>query len=230
VGLVLTPAGSRPCECQAREEVRIRLNRARIPAKFAACSLDNFIPRDHTRHALLMAQHYAETFIPGAGDPGLLFTGSVGTGKTHLAAAILRNLIETKGIEARWVTVPELLDQLRASYEPDAQQSQAQILAPILRADLVAIDELGSVRPGDWVFETVELLIGSLYNSARSVLVTTNHKNLEPGGILDGGTITEYRRAARAETLGDRIGRRPWSRLQQMCLTVEMSGPDWRAK
>ncbi|MGA9668383.1 MAG: ATP-binding protein [Terracidiphilus sp.] len=236
LGLIRTQAGgrwvSRACECQAALEIAARLKRARIPAAFADCTLENFKVSPHTKRGLAAARKFVEEFVPGQRDlPGLLLTGTVGVGKTHLAAAVLRRLIEAKGIEGRWATVPELLDRLRSSYDPEARESQAQILGPIMRADLVVIDELGSSRPSDWVFETVELLIGSLYNSARTVLVTSNLPNLAAGASAAAGTPqNEFARAARAETLGDRIGARMWSRLQQMCAAVDMSGPDWRAR
>lgn len=230
VGLIQGERGSRPCECQASQEIAARLKRARIPAGFAACTLENFKSAPHTARALAAAQKYLEAFIPGQRDRaarGLMLTGTVGVGKTHLAAGLLRSLIEQKGIEGRFVTVPELLDRLRSSYDDGATQSQAQILRPIMEADLVVIDELGAARPSDWVFETIELLIGNLYNSARPVMITTNLANLAPGA---GGAQNDYARAARQETLGDRIGARMWSRLQQMCSSIDMSGPDWRGK
>jgi DNA replication protein DnaC len=155
-----------------------------------------------------------------------MFTGTVGVGKTHLAAGLLRALIEQKGIEGRFVTVPDLLDRLRSSYQDGAGgDSQAQILRSVTCADFVVIDELGAARPTDWVFETIELLIGNLYNCARAVMVTTNLANAGPGSAAQ----NEYARAARQESLGDRIGARMWSRLQQMCVAIDMSGPDWRA-
>jgi DNA replication protein DnaC len=222
--------GSRRCECQTAQETAARLKRARIPAAFAGCTLENFTVRPHTSKALAAARKYFDAFIPGARDRelrGLMLTGTVGVGKTHLAAGLLRSLIEQKGIDGRFVTVPELLDRLRSSYDDNSIESQAQIMKTILGADLVVIDELGAARPSDWVFETIELLIGNLYNSGRPVLVTTNLANLAPGA---GGAQNEYARAARQETLGDRIGARMWSRLQQMCIAIDMSGPDWRGK
>jgi DNA replication protein DnaC len=230
IGIVPTAIGSRPCACQVEEQARLRLLRAQIPLGFAGCTLDNFRPCPHTKEALMMARHYAQEFIPGVRDqdlPGLLLSGSVGVGKTHLAAAILRSTIETKGIEGRFVTVPALLDRLRASYDNGATETPAQILRPIMGADLVVIDELGASRPTDWVFDTIELLIGSLYNAMRPVIVTTNYPNLKPGAAP---AQNEYARAARPETLYDRIGARMWSRLQQMCRPVDMIGPDWRAR
>lgn len=226
VGLVPTERGSRPCDCQREIEIAARLRRARIPEAFSAATLSSFKPAAHTRAAAMTARRYAEEFLPGATKTGLLLTGSVGTGKTHLAVGILRAAIEAKGIEGRFVDMRELMERLRRSYSSSAvTETQAQVLDPLLFADLVAIDELGAARPTDWAFEIVELLIGELYNRCRPVIVTTNLANAAPGA----GTANEYARAARAETLGDRIGARMFSRLQQMCAEIAISGPDWRS-
>jgi DNA replication protein DnaC len=205
------------------------VRRARIPASFEHATLDRFAGGKHTSQGLMAAKQFAREFIPGQRTSGLLFTGSVGTGKTHLAAGILRELAETKGVEGRFVDVRELLDKLRGSYDDNAQETQAQILRPLLTADLVVIDELGAARPSDWVFETIELLIGGLYNRMTPTIVTTNLPNLGPGASA-ATAAGEYSRAARPETLGDRIGARMWSRLQQMCRTVVMDGADYRGK
>jgi DNA replication protein DnaC len=226
IGLIPTEHGSRPCACQIEEEARIRFTRAGIPPNFQGCALENFIADANTTWALAAARRYVTDFLPGAGR-GLLFTGNVGAGKTHLAAGILRALIGDKGIQGRFVTVPQLLEKLRASFGPEATETETQILKPILSADLVVIDELGASRATEWVFDTVELLIGSLYNKSAAVIVTTNFPNLAPGA---GQVQNEYARAMRPETLGDRIGARMWSRLQQMCKTVQIHGSDWRAK
>lgn len=226
LGLVKTEKGSRPCECQTRRREDIRLRRVGIPPAFELASFESFWPENHARLALLKARKFAQEF-PGERGAGLMFWGSVGTGKTHLAVAIARELVETKGIEARFLTVPELLDRLKASYAGESErETQARIFGDILSADLVVIDELGAVRLTDWVFDTVELLIGRLYNESRSMIVTTNYQNLPPGATSG----NEYYRATRPETLGDRIGARMFSRLQQRCIVIEMNGPDWRAK
>jgi DNA replication protein DnaC len=215
-------------------EASLRLTRAGIPPHFQGCALENFTPDKDTSWALMAARRYVTEFLPGAGR-GLLFTGNIGAGKTHLAAGIMRALIEDKGIQGRFVTVPQLLDKLRASHAPDAVESETQILKSIISADLIVIDELGAHRgQSDWVFDTTELLIGGLYNKAAAVIVTTNFLNLAPGAgqvQKEYEAQNEYARAMRPETLGDRIGQRMWSRLQQMCTTVvQIRGSDWRTK
>jgi len=231
VGLIRRGNGSYPCSCQFERQQRARLNRIRIPAKFEHATLENYVAGPQGLHALTWARRYVDEYIPGKTATGLLFFGSVGVGKTHLAVGILRKLAEEKGIEGRMVDIRELLDQLRSSYDERnerSQESQAQVLASILKAELILIDELGAAKPSDWVYETLELLIGTLYNRARPVIVTTNMGNRGPFNPGNRYEENEYARAARAETLGDRIGLRMWSRLQQMCRPVEINGSDWR--
>jgi len=224
---------SRPCKCQTSERHQAMITRSRIPAGYLGATFKTFRKTETNCRALMVATQFVREFVPGLAansrTPGLMLTGSVGVGKTHLAAAALRQLIEDKGIYGRFVDVRELLDKLRSSYGDDAKESQAQILGPLLNADLVVIDELGAARPSDWVFETIELLIGGLYNRIVPVIVTTNLANL-PAGANVTNVTNEYARAARQETLGDRIGMRMWSRLQEMCVAVDMTGPDWRMK
>jgi DNA replication protein DnaC len=236
-GVGLVPAqvngkpSSRPCECQQPAAAEARIARAGIPGGFAKASFKTFDSKPHNSRAIGVAWRFCEEFLPGKGqrNRGLLLTGSVGSGKTHLAVAAMRELVVNKGIEARFVLVPELLDRLRSSYDDDAGESQRKILRPIFEADLVVIDELGSSRPSDWVFETVELVIGGLYNRMGPVIVTTNFANLGPGQSVTNVT-NEYARAARPETLGDRIGARMWSRLQEMTVCVEIKGVDMRQR
>lgn len=231
IGLVRTgPNSSAPCDCQLEKAAQGRLKRAGFPPNFQAiltrAPIDTFKITDDNRAARIAASRYCAEFLPKQTTTGLMFAGPVGTGKTHIAIAIAATLIQTRGIEAAFVDVRELLDRLRSSYDSDSADSQAKILKPILEADLVVIDELGAARPSDWVFETQELLIGQLYNRMTPVIVTTNLANLPAGGQEP----SSYQRAARPDTLGDRIGSRMFSRLQQMCTTVVVNGPDWRAK
>ena len=79
------------------------------------------------------------------------------------------------------------------------------------------------------------LIHNKLYNDRRTTIITTNYLN-QPAGFSrvagysgkEGEAGMAARQATREETLGERIGDRMWSRLQEMCVPVEMRGADYR--
>ena len=89
---------------------------------------------------------------------------------------------------------------------------------------MLVIDDLGAQKPNEWVWDTVALLLNARYNDRQSTIITTNYPDLPAGG----GAKTEAERAAREQTLGDRIGDRMRSRLAEMCVKVDMTGKDFR--
>jgi DNA replication protein DnaC len=74
----------------------------------------------------------------------------------------------------------------------------------------------------------VAQILNTRYNERRTTIITTNYANLPPLGAGDGGALAAARAAVREESLGDRIGERMRSRLQEMCVVVEMLGRDFR--
>lgn len=229
LGLLRGETGTYPCPCQQELARQRRVNRIGIPPAFAGATLDSYIAGPTSYPALMAARRYVAEFIPGQTREGVMFTGTVGVGKTHLAIGILRELVAEKGVEARMVDMRTMIDQLRSSYDrrdENSQESHGQILRPIFSNDVILIDDLGAAKFSEWVMETVELVIGKCYNEALPLIITTNLANRGAG---DGGE-NEYARVARPDNLGDRIGMRAWSRLQQMCKVVQLIGPDWRRK
>jgi DNA replication protein DnaC len=71
------------------------------------------------------------------------------------------------------------------------------------------------VKPTEWVWDTVSLILNTRYNDNRTTIITTNFEDKPPG-------------AGREESLGDRIGERMRSRLHEMCRIVRMQGQDFR--
>lgn len=88
------------------------------------------------------------------------------------------------------------------------------------------MDELGASKPSEWVWDTIGHILNTRYNDRRTTIITTNYANAAPLGF--GMEVTPIRAALREETLGDRIGERMRSRLQEMCVPVEMQGKDFR--
>jgi DNA replication protein DnaC len=163
---------------------------------------------------------------------GLLLIGPIGTGKTHLAVGIIQELIRSKGVPCRFCDYRELLKEIQNSYNPSVQATELEILRPIFDAEVLVLDELGAVKPTEWVWDTVSHILNSRYNERKTTIVTTNFPNLAPGELQSGrGSHPEAaRHAARAETLGDRITERMRSRLHEMCRVVQLDGVDFRQK
>jgi DNA replication protein DnaC len=111
------------------------------------------------------------------------------------------------------------------------QATELQVLRPVFEADVLVLDELGAVKPSEWVWDTVSLILNTRYNDNRTTIITTNFADEPAGGApRSSSSISPARAAAREETLGDRIGERMRSRLQEMCRIVKVDGPDFRQK
>ena len=146
---------------------------------------------------------------------GLLLIGSIGVGKTHLAAGILRELILGKGIACLFYDYRELLKEIQNSYNDSVSTTELEVLRPVFDTEVLVLDELGAVKPTEWVWDTVSLILNTRYNHNRTTIITTNFADQPPG-------------ACREENLGDRIGERMRSRLHEMCRIVRMEGQDFR--
>jgi DNA replication protein DnaC len=216
------------CQCQLEQRVARLLHRAAIPARYEHCSFDSYDASFHGADRSLVAAHLtARQFVDGypvtTEGRGLLLTGSIGVGKTHLAVGILQALIVEKGVHGLFCDYRELLKEIQHSYNPQVATTEMEILQPVFDAEVLVLDELGASKPTEWVWDTVALVLNTRYNDKRTTIITTNYADLPPGGSANGTT-----RATRDETLGDRIGERMRSRLAEMCVMVEMRGEDFR--
>ena len=233
------------CSCRIEKKAELRLQRARIPQRYTHCSLESFDVgfrgADPSLGIALMAtRRFAEGYPVETGGRGLLLTGSIGCGKTHLAVGLLREMIEQRGATGIFCDYRDLLKQIQNSYNPQVATTELEILRPVFEAEILLLDELGAVKPTDWVWDTVAHVLNTRYNDKRTTLITTNYPNLPSALIQAQSTSVTDRdvsrsvpsnaatRAMREETLGDRIGERMRSRLQEMCITVSMQGDDFR--
>jgi DNA replication protein DnaC len=155
---------------------------------------------------------------------GLLLIGPIGVGKTHLAVGIIQELIRSKGVPCLFCDYRELLKQIQNSYNASVQTTELEILRPVFEAEILVLDELGAVKPTEWVWDTVSHVLNTRYNDKRTTIITTNFSD-QPAG-----QASVPRGAAREETLGDRIGERMRSRLHEMCRVVQMDGSDFRQR
>ncbi len=220
---------ARPCRCQQELRQRVRLKDARIPRRYEHCVLESFtvLPKADATLGMAhtMARRFVESYPLETDGRGLLLTGSIGVGKTHLAVGILLALMEQKGVQGLFYDYRELLKEIQHSYNPQVNSTELEVLRPVFEAEVLVLDELGAQKPTDWVWDTVALVLNTRYNDKRTTIITTNYPDLPASAVLQGSAA---QRAAREETLGDRIGERMRSRLAEMCVRIEMNGADFR--
>jgi DNA replication protein DnaC len=179
-----------------------------------------------------MAGKFVEEY-PLENNQGLLVIGPVGVGKTHLAVGIAKELMRSKGVQCLFRDYRELLKEIQNSYNPSVDATEMDILRPVFETDLLVLDELGAIKPTEWVWNTVSLILNSRYNNQLTTLITTNLPDLPPrdvAGSDDVRSAAAARRAAGEPTLGDRITEPMRSRLHEMCRVVELNGFDWRQR
>lgn len=220
------------CDCRLQARAQALLASARIPKRYEHCELSNFEfdgPHIGLARARLAACRFIEEYP--LDRTGLLLIGDIGVGKTHLAVGIAKELILSKGVASLFFDYRELLKQIQNSYNHSVRATELEVLRPVFETEVLVLDELGAVRPTEWVWDTVSLILNTRYNDNRTTIITSNFPDLaERERPFRSGTtdreVIGY--ASSQETLGDRIGERMRSRLHEMCRIIEMKGRDFR--
>ena len=201
------------CDCKRAEAGQMRLASANIPRRYQHCTIANFTAYNESlKKAAAVAGRLAEEF-PAAGR-GLFFEGQPGVGKTHLAVAMLKQVIERTGARGIFYDTRDLLRVIRSTYDASTRTTELEILRPVMKADLLVLDDLGAEKTSEWVEETMNLIVNTRYNERRLTIFTSNYKDIpddtDPNALLF------------------RIGHRMRSRLHEMCDFEVLDGADYR--
>jgi DNA replication protein DnaC len=201
------------CDCWRRTLLEHLLTEAHIPPRFARSELSTYQPdTDSQRDALRRARSFVDAFP--AVDKGLLFYGPSGVGKSHLAVGVLKAVVRERGATGYFFETRALLRMVRDTYNRSVEETEMDVLRPVLDAEVLVLDDLGAERTSEWVQETLGLVVNTRYNGKRATIVTSNlHDPLD---------------STDPNSFMFQVGVRTRPRLLEMCHWVEVLGPDIR--
>jgi len=181
---------------KAEDEQRLadaRWARVHIPSAYDDCSFETFEPVPDTGTALAVCRQWAKELRAGTDlRQGLLLRGNPGAGKTHLAVAILREVIwSDRRKTALFLNVPAWLNALRESFDggepPPAPTGY----------DLVVLDDLGAEHWTSWQCDRIYTLVNQREQQRGLLIVTTNLDWGTLAARVGGPTASRLRRLAR---------------------------------
>ena len=201
---------ARPCECR---EIRINRRSSRrigsgVPKRFRGVSLERKPICDLDPMVLRQVRDFVADLERNLElGRGFWFYGDVGTGKTSLAMLISKAAVEA-GRSVAIYSVPQLLADIKATYEDGSGSSYLQLFRRLSRVDLLHLDDLGAEKRTEWVLEQLYAIVNERWQEQRSIVVTTNLSD--------------------RDELRDQVGARTVSRLSEMCATIPIMGRDLR--
>lgn len=187
-----------------------RIKETRMPLEYQSKAFSTFIQEtDSQKEAFNLAKRFVNGWEKArAGGYGLLFLGGCGTGKTHLACAIMLELLERYVIfYPRYYKASEIFSAVRSTYQNGASTNEEETLKFFSSIQLLVIDEVGIQKGSE---AEKRILFSILDNRVTSNKPTILLSNLGPKAL--------------AELLGDRL----YDRIRSKCVPCLFAGKSMR--
>lgn len=158
----------------AKDRLEFQIQQACIPPRFIGRSFDNFNAATPAQESALSvvrsyAEHFDDHYRKGT---GLILSGLPGTGKSHLAGAVLQALLPKH--VGLYVTCLGLIRMVRSTWRKDSEQSESEVLQTLADVPLLVIDEIG-VQYGTEGEQTLLFeLLDSRYRAMQPTILLTN--------------------------------------------------------
>jgi DNA replication protein DnaC len=169
-----------PCKCMRKSkntEHHLHLERYSNIGSLKRFTFDNLLPQGRSGFSLdqqSFEKAHAVARLFAANPAGwLVFIGSSGSGKTHLAAAIANSRL-TENLPVLYKTVPDLLDDLRAAFNPQNETPYNQTFEQVRNTPLLILDDLGIQSSTAWAKEKLDQLLNHRYNHRLPTVITSS--------------------------------------------------------
>jgi DNA replication protein DnaC len=187
-----------------RQNIEAYLQKSGVPPKYLKCSFENFHVIAENRGCVSACRQYLAHHRPDY--PGLYLFGNCGTGKTHLAAAITRDLLLT-GQPVTFTCVPRLCFEVRKVFDGDLKITEHNAIKAYTSCEYLVLDDLGAEKPTEWVKKTLGYIIYERDNMFKPTIITSNLS---------------------LDEIASHIDPRISSRIAGMGRIIHVQGPDWR--
>ena len=208
-------------------------NAADLPSRFFDADLIKFSNNTgNCKKIVSEIMVWVKDYINGVQSKGFVLSGDVGVGKTYILVAVAKKLA-SYGVDVKFVDFHELLNVIKSGYAED--RSEETVIGPLVKAQVLCIDELAKGRNTDWEQEKLDQLIMRRYNANKVSIYSTNY-SLKEEDSSGSNFLDEYQYQDEESrfnpsvfgSLEKRIGSRIFSRLVETSLMIEIQGSDYR--
>lgn len=160
--------------CKREEADRAAYGAISIPRRFVGKSFENFSPDENSQRVYDFFKDYAE-HLPERIDAGtsVILTGKPGTGKTHLACALLFEA-KKKGYSAFFINIRKLFRAVRDTWREGSAESESRVIDRYVALDLLVIDEIGVQAKSENERNILYDVLNGRYEEAKPTVLLSN--------------------------------------------------------